>query len=79
MGVPNPVRHRARRPDLGLVDDRRALLQNGIDEIAARVLDSRLSDGRPWGEAGFVRDLKRRFRRSLTPGRPGRPRKRRGR
>ena len=33
------------------------------------------STGRPLGEAGFVKRLERRLRRSLLPGKPGRPKK----
>ena len=62
---------------LGLVDDWTTFLQDGIDEIEASELEKRLSDGRPWGSAAFVQGLERRFGRTLTAGKPGRPRKRR--
>ncbi len=62
----------------GLVGDWTTFLQNGIDETGARELEKRLSDGRPLPSAGFVRGLERRFGRTLTAGRPGRPGKRRG-
>ncbi len=44
----------------------------------ARELERRLSDGRPCGSAPFVQGLEKRFGRRLTAGKPGRPRKRRG-
>ncbi len=63
---------------VGLVDDWTTFLQDGIDELEARELEKRLSDGRPWGSARFVRGLEKRFGRRLTAGKPGRPRKGRG-
>ncbi len=64
---------------LGLVDDWTTFLQDGIDELEARELEKRLSDGRPCGSARFVQGLEKRFGRRLTAGRPGRPRKRKRR
>ena len=60
---------------LGLVDDWRAFLRDGIDDIEARRIERALSGGLPLGSAGFVEGLERRFKRRLTAGRPGRPRK----
>jgi len=62
---------------LGLVDDWTTFLQDGIDEMAAKRLERALAGGLPCGSPGFVEGLEKRFGRRLTPGRPGRPRKKR--
>ena len=65
----------ADRDLMGLVDDWRAFLQNGVDEIEAKRLERHLGSGRPLGSRGFVRGLERRLGRELARGRRGRPRK----
>jgi len=69
----------ADRTLLGRVGDWTTFLQDGIDETEARRLERALAGGLPCGSAGFVEGLERRFGGRLTPGRPGRPRKKRRR
>ncbi len=73
-GVPGSPPLVSDRTLLGLVDDWATFLQDGIDEIEARELEKRLSDGRPWGSPRFVRGLERRLGRELARGSVGRPR-----
>ena len=61
------------RTMLGLVDDWRTFLQDGIDELEARELEKRLSTGRPWGDERFIGGLEKRLGRDLRKGRPGPP------
>jgi putative transposase len=56
---------------MGLVDDWRAVLQDGIDEMEAKRLERHLSSGRPCGSRGFVEMLERRTGRELRPRRRG--------
>jgi putative transposase len=56
---------------LGLVDDWRTFLQDGIDETAAKRLERHLGSGRPCGSDGFVRMLEKRTRRELKPRKRG--------
>jgi len=69
----------ADRTLLGLVHDWTTFLQDGIDEMEAKRLERALAGGLPCGSEAFVEGLERRFGRRLTPGRPGRPRKKRRR
>ena len=61
------------RTMLGLVDDWRTFLQDGIDELEAKELEKRLATGRPWGDERFIGRLEKRLGRSLKRGRPGPP------
>jgi putative transposase len=56
---------------LGLVDDWRAFLAEGVDEVAARRLERSLGSGRPCGSDGFVDMLERRTGRDLRPRKRG--------
>jgi len=61
----------ADRDLLGLVDDWRTFLQDGIDEIAAKRLQRHLGSGRPLGTRGFVEMLEKRTGRELAPQKRG--------
>ncbi len=52
---------------LGLVDDWRALLADGLDEIEAKRLEKHLRTGRPCGSEEFVIGLEKRTGRRLRP------------
>ncbi len=56
---------------MGLVDDWRGFLADGVDEIAARRLERHLGSGRPCGSDGFVKMLEKRTGRELKPRKRG--------
>ena len=56
---------------MGLVDDWRTFLRDGIDEIVARRLEKHLGSGRPCGSDGFVRMLEKRTGREIKPRKRG--------
>jgi len=66
---------------LGLVDDWRAFLREGLDADDARRIEKRLSTGRPWGTERFIERLEARLGRDLVPHKRGWPKgaKRHGR
>ncbi len=51
----------------------RRLLADGMDELAAKELEKRLSTGRPWAEDRFVARPEKRTGKSLRRGKPGPP------
>ena len=55
----------------GLIDDWRAFLQDGIDEMEARELEKHVSTGRPWGSDDFVSALEEKTGRLLRPRKRG--------
>jgi len=61
----------ADRDLMGLVDDWKTFLQDGMDEIAAKRLERHLGSGRPLGSEGFVRMLEKRTGRELVPRKRG--------
>ena len=64
---------------LGLVDDWRGFLGDGIDDLSARELERHVSSGRPWGSERFVRRLEKRLGRPLWPRKGGWPKGKRRR
>ncbi|PNU18559.1 hypothetical protein C2E25_17080 [Geothermobacter hydrogeniphilus] len=63
------------RPPASIVDDWLQFLRDGETEQEAVLLE-KTRTGRPAGSDDFIRELERQTGRSLLPGRPGRPRKR---
>ena len=62
---------------LGLVDDWRGLLAEGMAGGEEREIEMRLSTGRPWGTERFVGQLEDRLGRALAPQTGGWPKGRR--
>jgi putative transposase len=56
---------------LGLVDDRRGFLADGVDEIEVRRIERALTTGRPAGSDEFVRGPEKRLGQALAAGPPG--------
>ncbi|MEO0410411.1 MAG: transposase [Pseudomonadota bacterium] len=57
------------------IGDWSALLDGGMDEAMAKRLEMHLRTGRPLGSDAFIGALEKRLGKTVSPGKPGRPRK----